>query len=74
MSCGESKPGLRRNPDDDVDRARKKAKACKKPGQYIGSCKGGPPNPAYAADGEAQHEAKKARHYVPRDTDSHRLE
>lgn len=47
------------DPDDD-DRARKKAKACRNPGQYTGSCKNGPPNAAYAADGEAQHAAKKA--------------
>jgi RHS repeat-associated protein len=47
------------DPDDD-SHAKKKAKACKNPGQYTGSCKGGPPNAAYAADGEAQHEAKKA--------------
>ncbi len=36
------------DPDDD-DRARKKAKACRNPGQYTGSCKNGPPNAAYAA-------------------------
>jgi RHS repeat-associated protein len=47
------------DPDDDSHQ-RKKARACKNPGQYTGSCKGGPPNAAYNADGEAQHEAKKA--------------
>ena len=47
------------DPDDD-DRGRKRAKACRNPGQYTGSCKGGPPNRAYAADGEAEHAAKMA--------------
>jgi RHS repeat-associated protein len=34
------------DPDDD-DRRRKKARACRNPGQYTGSCRGGPPNRAY---------------------------
>jgi len=44
---------------DDNPKAKAAAK-CKNPGQYTGSCKGGPPNKAYAADGEAQHHAKVA--------------
>jgi hypothetical protein len=47
------------DPDDDSHQ-KKKARACKNPGQYTGSCKGGPPNAAYAAPGEAEYEAKKA--------------
>jgi len=30
--------------EDDSRHTRKKAKACKNPGQYTGSCEGGPPN------------------------------
>ena len=46
--------------DPDDNPKAKKAKACKNPGQYTGSCKGGPPNRAYAADGEAGAAAKAA--------------
>jgi RHS repeat-associated protein len=47
--------------DPDDDRARKKAKACRNPG----SCKGEPPNPAHAAEDEAQlrlHHLARAVH------------
>jgi RHS repeat-associated protein len=47
------------DPDDD-DRARKRARACRNPGQWTGSCRNGPPNRAYAAHGEADHHAKVA--------------
>ena len=37
---------------DDYKKAKKKAKACRNPGQYTGSCPHGPPNKEYAWEGE----------------------